>query len=121
MDVETEHVEPSRERVGDEGLGLRGLEAELRAVMPRDDCLVRVRVDAERHAHEDALDARGRRELGLVRRIEDDRSTLLRGLPQERRVLVVAVHDELVARQARGAGEGELARGSDVRADSLLA
>ena len=89
--------------------------------MPRDDRLVRVRVDSERHAHEDALDARRRGELGLVGRVEDDRRTLLRGLPQERLVLVVAVHDELVARQARRAGEGELARGRDVRADSLLA
>ena len=81
---------------------------------------MRVRVDSESHPDERLLDAGGRCELRLVGRIEHDRSALDRGLAQERIVLVVAVDDELVAREPGGAREGELARGGDVGPDSLL-
>ena len=89
--------------------------------MPGADRLVRVGVDAEGDAHEHAAHSGGRGEVGLVRRVEHDGRPFRGGLGQEGLVLVVPVHDELVAGEPGCAGEGELARGRDVRADSLRA
>ena len=119
--VQPEHVQLPVERNGEELLRLLRREAELRSVVPRHDRLVGVRVDSERDPDERLLDAGGRRELRLVGRIEHDRSVLHRGLAQERCVLVVAVDDELAAREPGGSREGELTRGGDVGSDSLVA
>ena len=89
--------------------------------MPGDDRLVRVGVDAEGHADEHTLYTRCRSECDLVGRVDDDGAPLLRRFPQERLVLVVAVHDELRARETGRAGERELARRGDVGADALFA
>ena len=121
MNVEAEHVEAARERVLDQRARLRGRKAELRAVVPGADRLVRVGVDAERDAHEHALHPGRGCQLGLVGCVEDDRRALGGCLAEERLVLVVAVHDDLVAREAGGAGERELAGRGDVGADALLA
>ena len=67
VDVNAEHVEPTLERVGDERARLVGRQPELRAVVPGADRLVGVGVDAERDAHEHALDAGAGCQLGLVR------------------------------------------------------
>ena len=66
VDVEPEHVEAARERILDQRPRLRGRKAELRAVMPGPDRLVRVGVDAERDAHE-ARAARRQRRQALPR------------------------------------------------------
>ena len=121
MHVEPEHVEPARERVLDQQSRLRRREAELRAVVPRADRLVGVGVDAERDAHEHALDTGGGGDLRLVGRVEDDRRTLRGCLAEERLVLVVAVDDDLVAAEPGRARERELAGRGDVGADPLLA
>ena len=121
VDVDAEHVETAVERVGDERPREVGRQPELRAVVPRADRLVRVGVDAERHPDENALDAGVRRERGLVGRVEHDGSARGRRLAEELAVLVVPVDDELVAGEARGVGEGELAGRGHVRADPLLA
>ena len=100
---------------------LRRRQAELRAVMPRDDRLVRVGVDTERDADEDAPDARGCRERGLVGRVEHDRRVVFGGVAEQRVVLVVPVHDELGSGEPGAARERELARRGDVGADALVA
>ena len=89
--------------------------------MPGRYRLVRVRVDPERDAHERLLDAGLRGELRLVGGVEDDGRLLGRGLAEEARILVVAVHDELPAREPGSAREDQLARRSDVGSDALLA
>src|SRR5207244_12730758 len=78
MDVEPEHVEAALERVGDQAERLLGRQAELGAVMARDDRLVRVGVDAEGDAHEYLLDTGAGGANGLVRGVEDDRCALVR-------------------------------------------
>ena len=120
MDVEAEDVEPSHEGVGHGCLRLGRWEPELRAVVPGDDGLVRVRVDAERDAHEHALDAHVGGHRYLVGGVHDDRCGLGGGVAEKRVALVVPVHDELDAGEAGRAREGELARRGDVGADALL-
>ena len=120
MDVHAEDVEPAVERVGDERPRSVGRQPELRAVVPRADRLVRVRVDAERHPDEGALHAGLGRERRLVGRVEHDRGADPRRLRQEALALVVAVDDELRSPEPRGRRERELALGRDVGADPLL-
>ena len=71
-------------------------------------------------SHEDTLDAGPGGQPRLVGRVEHDRSAGGRRLPEEVGVLVVPVDDQLVADQARGPREGELARGRDVGANPLV-
>ena len=61
-------------------------------------------------AQEDAADTRGGCALSLVRGVEHDGSVLRRRAAEQRVVLVVPVHHELVSGEAGAAGEGELAR-----------
>ena len=110
VDVEAEDVEAACERFGDGAACLRRRQAELRAVVPGHDRLVRVGVDTERDADEHPLDACGCRERGLVGRVEHDGSVLVGGLAEQRVVLVVPVHDELGSREPGAARERELAR-----------
>ena len=121
MDVDAEHVEPARERIGDERAGLLGWKAELRAVVPGADGLMGVGIDTEGDADENALDADARRELGFVGRVEHDWGALARSFGEERCILVVPVDDELCSGQPRRPCIRQLARGGDVRADPLLA
>ena len=88
--------------------------------MSRADRFVGVRVHAERDPDQHPLDTGGRGEARLVPRVEHDRRADLRRLPQERLVLVVAVDDEVAAREAGGTRERQLAGGGDVRADARL-
>ena len=121
VNVQAQHVEAARERVLDQRARLRRREAELRAVVPGADRLVGVGVDAERDAHEHALHPGGGRQHRLVGCVEDDRCAFGGRIAEKRLVLVVAVHDDLVAVESGGPGELELAGRGDVRADALLA
>ena len=58
VDVQARDLEPERSRARRSRGAPLGREPELRAVVARPDRLVRVRLDAERHADEDAPDAR---------------------------------------------------------------
>ena len=118
--VQPEHVEAARERVGEGGLRLRGREPELRAVVAGHHRLVRVGIDAERDADQGLAYPGSRRQLGLVRRIEDDGCAGLGRRLQQLGALVVAVDDEVRSRHTRSARVGELARRGHVRADALL-
>ena len=120
MHVEAEHVETPSERVRNRSPRLGRREPELRAVMTGDDRLVRVCVDAERHADEHALDTRSRSEGNLVGSVDDDGSSLPCRFLQKRPVLVVPVHDERGPGESGGTGEPELARRGDVGTDALL-
>ena len=120
VDMDAEHIEPEVERLRDDGTGLVGRQAELRAMMARPDRLVRVCVDAERDADEHLRHACLGGEPGLVRRVQDDRRTSGSGIREERRVLVVAVHDERASSEPRRRRKRELARRGDVGADPFL-
>ncbi len=121
VDVEAEDVEAACERIRDGDACLRRWQAELRAVMPRDDRLVRVGVDTQRDADEDAPDARGCRERDLVGCVEHDRRVFFGGVAEQRVVLVVPVHDDLGSGEPGAARERELARRGHVGADALVA
>ena len=73
-----------------------------------------------RHAHERSADARLGRARGLVERVEDDERA---GLGRGRQLLVglvVAVHEQPLARDPGPLRERELAERGDVGADALL-
>ena len=120
VDVEAEDVEAAGERIRDGDASLRRRQAELRAVMPRHDRLVRVGVDAQRDADEDASNTRSCSEAGLVGRVEHDRRVLVGGVAEQRVVLVVPVHDDLGSGEPGAARERELACRGHVGADAFV-
>ena len=96
-------------------------QAELRAAVAGLDRVVRVGVDARRHPHEHALDARGRGPQGLVRGVEDDQPDVGFGRAAELLVrLVVAVDDDPLRRHTGPKRELELAERRHVRAQAQL-
>ena len=88
--------------------------------MTGDHRLVGVRVDAEGHAYERTLDPHSRCEARLVGRIQDHEGPVPCRFPEECLVLVVSVHDDLVAREARRECERELTRRRDIGSGALL-
>ena len=121
VDVESEDVEAAGERIRDGDACLRRRQAELRAVMPRHDRLVRVGIDAQRDADEDASNTRSCSECGLVGRVEHDWRVFFCGVAEQRVVLVVPVHHDLGSGEPGAARERELARRGHVGADALAA
>ena len=120
--MEPERVEPTAECVREKRDRLVGRQTELRAVVAGADRLVRVRVDAERDPHEHALDTGAAAASSASSgRVDHHRRPCPRSRSEERRALVVAVHDELVPREPGGERDGELALRGDVGADSFLA
>ena len=77
-------------------------------------------VDPKGDPHKHTPDAGVGSEPCLVRPVEHDGRSGRRRPAKEGGVLVVPVHDEVVAMQARGRCESQLARRGDVGADTLV-
>ena len=104
---------PASRAAADRRERLVGREAELRAVVGGADRLVRVRVDPGRDAHEHSPHAGRGRALRLVERVEHDEARVrLGGGPQLLVALVVAVHDDPLAGNARRGGRTRARRAS---------
>ena len=82
------------------------------------DRLVRLGLDAGRHADEHAPHARGGRALRLVERVEDDERARLGGRAQLLVGLVVAVDERAARRRSRRAGRRRARRASTTSAPS---
>ncbi len=88
--------------------------------MPGPDRLVRLRLDARRHANEHAGDAGLGRPRRLVGSVENDECTRSGGRTQLLVRLVVSVHDEAVTLDPGALREGQLAERRDVGAEPFL-
>ena len=120
VDVHAGDVEVERQRVADDAESRVGREPELRSVVAGPDRLVRVGLDAEGHADEDAPDARRDGSPGLSFPVEDDGRACIGRRAQLLVRLRVSVHDELLAAEAGRSCERELAERGGVGSDAVL-
>ena len=120
VDVQPLDVQPGVPRGADGLDGIVFVEAELGAAVPGANRLVRLRFDPRRDADEDATHAGGGSACRLVGRVEDDERAGLGSRAQFLVRLVVPVHEQALARDARPLREGELAECGDVRSEPLL-
>ena len=120
MDVDSVHRQPELACALDLTLGRVTGEPELRFLVRRLDRAVGDRFDPWRQPHEHAAHLCDRRRVRLADRIQYDERVRVGRRTQLRFRLVVAVEDDPLAGNARGASERELAEGRDVGTDTFL-